>query len=58
MKRIFLLTLSVAFAANASAEGYQVNTLSAKQLGMAHTGVSQKLNSESVWFNPAAASHQ
>lgn len=25
---------------------------------MGHTGVSQKLDSESIWFNPAAASHQ
>ncbi|MFI3328588.1 MAG: outer membrane protein transport protein [Rikenellaceae bacterium] len=55
------MALGVATFANvvsASAEGYQVNTLSAKQLGMAHTGVSQKLNSESLWFNPAGAAHQ
>lgn len=58
MKKIFLLALATAFVANASAEGYQVNTLSTKQLGMAHTGVAQKLDSESVWFNPAAAAHQ
>ncbi len=58
MKRLFLLALAAAFTVNASAEGYQVNTLSAKQLGMAHTSVSQKLNSESVWFNPAAAAYQ
>ncbi|MFI3247809.1 MAG: outer membrane protein transport protein [Rikenellaceae bacterium] len=58
MKKIILFALAAAFTANASAEGYQVNTLSAKQLGMAHTGVSQKLNSESVWFNPAAAAYQ
>ena len=35
------------------AEGYQVNTLSAKQGGMGHTGVAQKLESESMFFNPA-----
>lgn len=58
MKKITLLTLTLATIASTYAEGYQVNTLSAKQLGMAHVGVSQKLNSESVWFNPAAASHQ
>ncbi|MFI3289932.1 MAG: outer membrane protein transport protein [Rikenellaceae bacterium] len=58
MKKIILFALSTAFAVTASAEGYQVNTLSAKQLGMAHTGVSQKLNSESLWFNPAAAVFQ
>ncbi|MFR9623296.1 MAG: outer membrane protein transport protein, partial [Rikenellaceae bacterium] len=59
MKKIILFALAAAVAVtNASAEGYQVNTLSAKQLGMAHTSVSQKLNSESVWFNPAAAAYQ
>ncbi|MFI3282232.1 MAG: outer membrane protein transport protein [Rikenellaceae bacterium] len=58
MKKFILLTLAAAVVTSASAEGYQVNTLSAKQLGMAHTGVSQKLNSESVWFNPAAAAYQ
>ncbi len=58
MKKILLLALAAAFTLNASAEGYQVNTLSAKQLGMGHTSVSQKLNSESVWFNPAAAAYQ
>lgn len=35
------------------AEGYQVNTLSARQNGMGHTGVAQKLGSESMIFNPA-----
>lgn len=35
------------------AEGYQVNTLSAKQNGMGHTGVAQKLGAESMIFNPA-----
>lgn len=37
----------------ANAEGYQVNTLSARQLGMGHTGVAMKLGSESQFFNPA-----
>lgn len=36
------------------AEGYQINTLSAKQLGMGHTGTALKLGSESMIFNPAA----
>lgn len=35
------------------AEGYQVNTLSARQNGMGHTGVAQKLGAESMIFNPA-----
>ncbi len=58
MKKILLLALAALVATSASAEGYQVNSISAKQLGMAHTGVAQKLNSESVWFNPAAAAYQ
>ncbi len=58
MKKLILLALAAVVATSASAEGYQVNSISAKQLGMAHTGVAQKLNSESVWFNPAAAAHQ
>lgn len=39
----------------AAAEGYQVNTLSAKQLGMGHTGIALPLKSESLFFNPAGA---
>lgn len=35
------------------AEGYQVNTLSAKQNGMGHTGTALKLGAESQFFNPA-----
>lgn len=35
------------------AEGYQVNTISARQLGMGHTGFALKLGSESQFFNPA-----
>lgn len=45
-----------ACAIAASAEGYQVNTLSARQGGMAHTGVAQKLGAESMYFNPAGLS--
>ncbi len=58
MKKTLLLALAAAFTLSASAEGYQVNTLSTKQVGMGHTSVSQKLDSESVWFNPAAAAYQ
>lgn len=35
------------------AEGYQINTLSARQNGMGHTGTSLKLGAESMIFNPA-----
>jgi long-chain fatty acid transport protein len=49
------LTALVAMAASLSlwAEGYQVNTLSAKQNGMGHTGTALKLGAESMIFNPA-----
>ena len=45
-------------ATTSYAEGYQVNTLSAKQLGMGHVGTGMKLNSESLFFNPAATAFQ
>ena len=35
------------------AEGYQINSLSAKQLGMGHAGIAMKLGAESMFFNPA-----
>lgn len=38
----------------AQAEGYQVNSFSARQEGMAHTGTALKLGAESAIFNPAA----
>lgn len=53
MKKIFLSLVAVVFPMLAFAEGYQVNTLSAKQGGMGHTGVALKLGSESMYFNPA-----
>ena len=43
-------------ALGASAEGYQVNSLSAKQNGMGHTGAALKLGAESMFFNPGALS--
>ncbi|MBD5214479.1 MAG: aromatic hydrocarbon degradation protein [Bacteroidales bacterium] len=53
MKRLTLAALGVAVALGAAAEGYQVNTLSTKQLGMAHTGAALHLDAESMYFNPA-----
>lgn len=53
MKRQFILIAFLTIMASAFAEGYQVNALSAKQVAMGHTGVAQKLNSESAFFNPA-----
>lgn len=40
-------------ANSALAEGYQVNTLSASQNGMGHTGTAMHLGAESMIFNPA-----
>lgn len=45
--------LCLGYAVTANAEGYQINTLSAKQLGMGHTGVALELGAESMFFNPA-----
>ena len=46
-----LAAASVAFGV--WAEGYQINSLSAKQLGMGHAGIAMKLGAESMFFNPA-----
>ncbi len=53
MKKISLVLMAVAMTLSAYAEGYQVNTLSARQLGMGHTGTGMKLGAESMQFNPA-----
>ena len=53
MKKIVLAVMAAGVALAAAAEGYQVNTLSTKQLGMGHTGVALKLGAESMLFNPA-----
>jgi len=50
MKKILIAVLAA--VALLFAESYQVNTLSAKQMGMAHTGAGIKLGSESMNFNP------
>lgn len=54
MKRFLIGALTALSAMSMMAEGYQINTLSAKQLGMGHTGTALKLGSESMIFNPAA----
>lgn len=53
MKKIVLGVIAAAAALSATAEGYQVNTLSARQVGMAHTGTAMNLGAESMFFNPA-----
>lgn len=52
-KALLSIGLLLSTALSASAEGYQINTLSARQLGMGHTGVALKLGAESMIFNPA-----
>lgn len=54
MKKLLLTALAALAGTGAlMAEGYQVNTLSARQLGMGATGTALKLGSESMYFNPA-----
>lgn len=53
LKRSALALIISATSLCAGAEGYQVNTLSARQLGMAHTGAALHLGAESMYFNPA-----
>ena len=48
MKKFFIAVTAFAAVMSASAEGYQVNTLSARQEGMGHTGVALKLGAESI----------
>ena len=50
--------MAATIAITSYAEGYQVNSLSAKQLGMGHVGTALKLNCESLFFNPAAITFQ
>ena len=58
MKKLFLVLAAAAIASGAYAEGYQVNNLSTRQTGMGHVGTAMKLNSESIFFNPAATAFQ
>lgn len=58
MKKLFLVLAAASFVSGAFAEGYQVNNMSARQTGMGHVGTAMKLNSESIFFNPAATAFQ
>lgn len=53
MKRILIAVIACMSVVSSFAEGYQINTLSAKQIGMGHVGVGMKLGAESMIFNPA-----
>ena len=53
-----VLTAAAVFSVlSANAEGYQINSQSARQWGMAHTGTALKLGAESMTFNPAGLSY-
>lgn len=54
MNRLTLSAVAVCCSLAAMAEGYQVNTLSARQEGMGGVGVAMKLGAESQLFNPGA----
>ncbi len=58
MKKILLSLAALCLTTGAFAEGYQVNNMSAKQTAMGHVGTAMKLNSESIFFNPAASVFQ
>ncbi len=53
MKKELLGIAAIFSSLTLMAEGYQINTLSAKQLGMGHTGTALKLGAENMIFNPA-----
>ena len=58
MKKLLLSAVAVALIGGvASAEGYQINSLSTKQIGMGHTGVALKLGAENMYFNPAGMAY-
>lgn len=53
-KKLIVAAVSLSVCLGAMAEGYQVNSLSARQIGMGHTGVALNLGAESMFFNPGA----
>ena len=52
-----LTAAAVLSVLSANAEGYQINSQSARQWGMAHTGTALKLGAESMLFNPAGMAY-
>lgn len=56
LKKISLFLVANIIGLTLMAEGYQLNTQSARQLGMGHIGTALKLGSESMLFNPAGLS--
>lgn len=56
IKKITLFLMANLVGLSLMAEGYQLNSLSARQIGMGHLGTALKLGSESMVFNPAGLS--
>ncbi len=56
-KRAMTLAAVCAISLPAFAEGYQINSQSARQSGMGHTGTALKLGAESMLFNPAGMAY-
>ena len=52
-RKAVLTAAAVLSVLSANAEGYQINSQSSRQWGMAHTGTALKLGAESMTFNPA-----
>ncbi|MDX9782183.1 MAG: outer membrane protein transport protein [Bacteroidales bacterium] len=57
LKKISLFIMANLVGLTLMAEGYQLNTQSARQLGMGHLGTALKLGGESMLFNPAGLSY-
>jgi long-chain fatty acid transport protein len=57
LKKISLFIMANLVGLSLMAEGYQLNTQSARQLGMGHLGAALKLGGESMLFNPAGLSY-
>ena len=55
--KLVLAAAAVLSVFTANAEGYQINSQSARQWGMAHTGTALKLGAESMLFNPAGMAY-
>ncbi|MEN6619245.1 MAG: outer membrane protein transport protein, partial [Rikenellaceae bacterium] len=57
LRKFSLFLLANLIALSLMAEGYQINSQSARQIGMGHLGTALKLGGESMLFNPAGLSY-
>lgn len=56
LRKLSLFLLANLVGLSLMAEGYQINSQSARQIGMGHLGTALKLGGESMLFNPAGLS--